>query len=463
MINKNNNCSLDASFRDSSGFIFLREGVLYRQINTSYKENYDYLMNSGLYERLVSGGLLIPHATAEIQAEEKETAYKIIKPELISFISYPYEWCFSELKAAALLTLEIQKTALTFGMTLKDSSVYNVQFKHGNPIFIDTLSFERYRQGECWVAYRQFCQHFLAPLLLMSYRDVRLNQLLKTYIDGIPLDLTNQLLSPKAMFNLSVLSHIYYHAKISRHSTHTRMEGKDKKLSRLGFSALIDNLESLISGLRLKSYKSVWQGYYDDNSYSLEAIQCKKKVVAQFLDEAGPNLVFDLGANTGVFSRIASERKIQTISFDSDHAAVEKNYLDSVKNKETHILPLLLDLTNPTPGIGWENRERLSLIERGPADMAFVLALIHHLALTNNLPFQKIAGFLSLICDRLIIEFIPRTDPQFLRMAATREDDFRDYTVDNFEAAFKEFFSVQNAVNIKDSQRTLYALKRKPS
>ena len=170
------------SFRDSNGFVFWQDGALYRQVNTSYKDNYEHLMESGLYEVLVSGGLLLPHEEVNIQSSQPDLAYKVIRPELIPFISYPYEWCFSQLKDAALTTLEIQKTCLDFGMSLKDCSAYNIQFRKGKPVLIDTLSFEKYREGQPWVAYRQFCQHFLAPLALMSHKDIRLNQLLRVYI-----------------------------------------------------------------------------------------------------------------------------------------------------------------------------------------------------------------------------------------------------------------------------------------
>ena len=190
----NKNLTLDSSFRDPSGFLFIREGVLYRQVNRAYAENYARLMESGLYAKLVKAGLLIPHTEANIDPPAPELAFKVICPERVPFISYPYEWSFGQLKDAALATLSIQKRALKAGMSLKDASAYNIQFYQAKPTLIDSLSFEIYQEGEPWVAYRQFCQHFLAPLALMAYRDVRLSQLLRVYIDGIPLDLASSLL-----------------------------------------------------------------------------------------------------------------------------------------------------------------------------------------------------------------------------------------------------------------------------
>lgn len=193
-VRRASSAQLPASFRDPSGFLFQQDGVIYRQVNLVYKDDYGHLMDSGLYQALVDDNLLIPHEEVGIEPPIPELAYKIIKPEQIPFISYPYEWCFSQLRDAALTTLKVQKKALDFSMSLRDSSAYNIQFKNGRPLFIDTLSFGKYREGQPWVAYRQFCQHFLAPLTLMSYKDIRLSQLLCTYIDGLPLDLTGCLL-----------------------------------------------------------------------------------------------------------------------------------------------------------------------------------------------------------------------------------------------------------------------------
>ena len=202
-----------SSFRDPSGFVFWSKENIFRQVNQPYRQDYDFLMSSGLYDTLVEKELLISHQEVDQFPRDQLSFYKIIKPERIAFISYPYEWCFSQLKDASLLTLHIQKTALEFGMSLKDCSAYNVQFRYGKPVFIDTLSFERYKEGDPWKAYRQFCQHFLAPLALMSHIDLRLNQLSRVFVDGIPLDLTSNLLPFKTRFSLALFVHIHLHAK----------------------------------------------------------------------------------------------------------------------------------------------------------------------------------------------------------------------------------------------------------
>jgi len=453
------------SFRDPSGFVFWKGGEIYRQVNQAYQEDYDQFVSSGLYERLVQDGLLIPHTEVGLQYAVTEDAYKVIKPEQIPFISYPYEWCFSQIKQAALLTLEIQMKAFDFGMSLKDCSAYNVQFRDGKPVFIDTLSFEKYREGQPWVAYRQFCQHFLAPLALMSHVDVRLHRLLRIYLDGIPLDLASRLLPARTRINLGLLSHIHLHAKAQKRFANKSISSEKRSVGRMAFLGLIDSLKSAVEKLTWQPGGTEWHDYYDISNYSDVALESKKQLVAEMLDEVTPTpmSVWDLGANTGLFSRIASGRGILTVSFDIDPAAVEENYLESVTRGEMNILPLVLDLTNPSPGIGWENRERMSFLKRGPADVVFALALIHHLAISNNLPFRKVAHFFSRVCRSLIIEFVPKSDSQVQKLLSSREDIFGEYDQQSFEREFGEFFVIRRNEVVADSDRVLYLMTKRES
>lgn len=451
---------IDSSFRDPSGFIFEKKGFIYRQINQCYKEEYDQFIDSGLYKTLVDEELLIPHEEVSIDHSQSQDVYKVIKPEQLEFISYPYEWGFSQLQDAALLTIKVQKTAINMGMSLKDASFYNIQFRKGKPVFIDTLSFEKSNMEKPWVAYRQFCQHFLAPLALMSYTDIRLNQLLKAYIDGIPLDLASKLLPLRTKFSFSLLSHIHLHAKSQRSYSSKPEKVKERKISSIGFIGLMNSLENSIRALKWQPKGTEWAEYYNDTNYSDDAFVNKKDIILDFLDRIKPGMVWDLGANMGVFSRLSSDKGIKTISFDIDYSAVEKNYLKCKDSKELNILPLLLDLTNPTPGVGWQNTERTSFINRGPADTVFALALIHHLAISNNLPFEKIACFFYNICNSLIIEFIPKNDSQIQRLLANREDIFDNYTQKDFEIEFKKYFEIVDSLKIVNSDRYLYFMKR---
>ncbi len=449
-----------SSFRDPSGFLFHRDEIIYRQINTIYQQTYDYFIQSGLYEKLVQENLLIPHLEVDIPPEEESIAYKIIRPEAIAFISYPYEWCFSQLKRASLATLNIQKIALQFDMTLKDASAYNIQFRKGTPILIDTLSFEKYQEGGLWIAYRQFCQHFLAPLALMSYRDIRLNQWFRIHLDGIPLDLASSLLPFRTHFYFSTLSHIHLHARSQKRYADKPMDRSRHKVSKMSFLGLIDHLESAVKKLKWRPKGTEWADYYKDTNYSEDALQVKKQIVTECLEKLNPKTVWDLGGNVGLFSRIAGDKGIPTISFDMDPAAIERNYLDCLGRGETHVLPLWSDLTNPSPGIGWNGIERMSLFERGPADTVLALALIHHLAISNNVPLNKIAFFLSRICNSLIIEFVPKSDSQIQRLLSTREDIFSDYTQTAFEQELGRYFVIKHSFKIRDSERTLYLMQK---
>ena len=450
-----------SSFRDPSGFVFWQDGALYRQVNAVYRSNYDHLMGSGLYENLTAGGLLIPHDEVDVAPPRPELLYKVIQPQLVPFISYPYEWSFSQLKDAAIAVLNIEKTCLDFGMSLKDCSAYNMQFTGGRPVLIDTLSFEEYRDGYPWVSYRQFCQHFLAPLALMSCRDVRLNQLLRVYIDGVPLDLASSLLPFRTRLSFPLLSHLHLHARSQKRYAGRAPYRGSFRMSRLSFLGIIDSLESAIRKLRWNPQRTEWADYYDDTNYSSAAFEDKKRAVFAFLQRIRPTNVWDLGANLGTFSRLASSQDIFTVSIDMDQAAVEKNYLECVKEKEGNILPLVMDLTNPSPDIGWGNAERMSLLERGPADTAIALALVHHLAISNNVPLDRIALFLSRICRHLVIEFVPKSDSQVQRLLATREDIFRDYTRVAFEREFERFFVVLDSAPVKGSERIIYLMKKK--
>ena len=453
--------SLSSSFRDPSGFLFFDNGTLFRSVRRLYQQNYDHLIQSGLYNILVANDLLIPHKEVYHPAENRNNTYKIIRPEIVPFISYPYEWCFSQLKDAALAMIRIQKQALDFNMVLKDAGAYNIQFFKGKPILIDTLSFEIYKENQPWVAYRQFCQHFLAPLSLMASRDIRLGQLMRIYIDGLPLDLVSGLLPILTWFKPALLPHIHLHAKAQKRYEAKASPFASPKVSKHSLIALIHHLESAITAMTWLPAGTEWAEYYEDTNYSQEAMNYKKRLVEAYISESKPRTVWDLGANTGVFSRIATAREIDTIAFDVDPAAVEKNYRQMRENKETKILPLCLDLTNPSPAIGWANEERLSLIERGPADTVLALALIHHLAISNNVPFSHIASFLRQICRFLIIEFVPKNDSQVQRLLRSREDIFDHYTWEHFETAFGDYFLILKREKIVDTQRTLYLMEKR--
>lgn len=452
---------VSASFRDPSGFLFKRNGVLYRQINKQYESDYKLLIGSGLYDDLSKSGLLIRHEEVDVQAGESENAFKVIRPQLLRFVSYPYEWSFSQLKDAALVTLKIQKRALRYGMSLKDASAYNIQFQEGRAVLIDTLSFAAYKEDDPWLAYKQFCQHFLATLALMSKVDVRLSQLLRVHVDGIPLDLASRMLPGATWFDFGLLVHVHLHAKAIKKYTDRLAppsninSGKMSKSSMLG---LIESLESAVAKLDWNPIGTEWVDYYNLTNYSDESLGYKKKILGEWVTRINPESVWDLGANIGVFARIASGRGIPVIAFDVDPAAVEKNYRMVKSNSEKGVLPLLQDLVNPSPSLGWRNRERDSLFDRAPAGMIFALALIHHLAISNNVPLELLVDFFHSLGGWLAIEFVPKTDSQVQKLLASRADIFDRYTLEDFENCFQERYIIHEKFQIPKTGRILYLM-----
>lgn len=451
------------SFRDPAGFVFESGGRLFRQINRSFAAQFDAFVASGLCERLMRDGLLIPHserALSDVPSPSPALAHRVIEPERIDFVSYPYEWCFSQLRDAALTTLAVQTIAIEHGFSLRDASAFNIQFHRGKPVLIDTLSFEPYREGEPWVAYRQFCQHFLAPLALAARVDARLPLLMRPFIDGVPLDVASRLLPGATRWSPSLSIHIHLHARSQRRFASTGSV-KKRRVSRLAMRGLIDSLQGAVQKLHWTPAGTEWGDYYSDTNYSGTARDQKAAIVHDFIARARPACVWDLGANTGEFSRLAAQQGIATVAFDVDAAAVEKNYRAVRARGESNLLPLVMDLTNPSPALGWDHEERASLAGRGPADLVLALALVHHLAISNNVPLDRVARFLARVGKALVIEFVPKSDSQVQRLLATREDVFPGYTRDGFEAAFAPYFETVDQRPVDDSERVLYFMQRR--
>jgi hypothetical protein len=458
---------LSSSFRDPSGFIFSDTGGIYRQVNSCFATNYDAFMESGLYDKLVGRGLLVSHQEiVDGSVQGTPDCYKIIKPQQIPFISYPYEWSFSQLKEAAMLTLRVQHEAIKHGFVLKDASAFNVQFLDSKAVFIDTLSFDTYVQGSPWVAYKQFCQHFVAPLALMAFTDIELSKLMISHIDGVPLPLASKLLPLRTRLNYSLATHIHLHSRMQQQ--HSDAAGKDAvikakstTLSEQGLHALMESLASTVKKLNWKMPKTEWGDYYANTNYSDRAGDEKRALVDGFLAGIGDQLkiIQDFGANTGEFSRIAAKHCELVVSQDIDPVAVEANFRQNTTNGPANILPLIQDFSSPSPAIGWGNAERSSFLERSHCDALLVLALIHHLAISNNVPLPNIAKLFSSMTRWLVIEFVPKADSQVARLLATREDIFINYTQQGFEEAFSKHFSIEKIAPVPESERLLYLMK----
>lgn len=453
-----------ASFRDPSGFIFVGpDGEIYRQVNKRYASTFDRLTESGLFSELIGADQLVDHQEAPLTMARSEDAHRIIRPKPLRFISHPYEWPFSALKDAALLTLDIQSAALRKGFSLKDCSAYNVQFDGAHPLFIDTLSFDEYVEGEPWVAYRQFCQHFLAPLALMARRDIRMSVLLRDFIDGIPLDLAARLLPRSTLLRPGLALHLHLHSKAQRRYQDTAQADHKPRtghLSKKALKTLVDSLRQTITGLTWEPRGTTWADYYDHTSYSSDAFTHKKELVGTALDELKPESVWDLGANVGTFARIADDRGIPTIALDMDPACVEMNYLAARKEGRNQLMSIVMDLANPSPSLGWMNRERNGLMARAPVDTALALALIHHLAISNNVSFDQLALFFHGVARRMVIEFVPIEDPQVQRLLASRENIFDTYHLVAFKEAMLQHFTLVREDPIHHSPRTLLVFER---
>lgn len=459
---------LPASFRDPSGFVFSHEGAVYRQVNAIYASAFDQFVESGLYDQLTRKAYLVAHEEIDPGnlPPPQPGCHKLLKPEQLPFISYPYEWSFSQLKDAALLTLRIHALALKHGFALKDASAYNIEFIGSKPIFIDTLSFEPYIEGKPWTAYRQFCQHFLAPLALIATRGPEFSKMLTAFIDGIPLGFASRALPNRTKLNYGLMAHLHAHAKIQDEYADAASDGKSSKakeaqLSKSSQRALVESLARTIDKLTWSIPKTEWGDYYDNTNYSDASAEHKKTLVDVFLSEIPGtlNVVQDLGANQGDFSRIAAARADTVIAQDIDPVAVEKHYLARKSSERQNITPLIQDLFAPSPAIGWANQERASFVDRSKASAVMALALIHHLAISNNVPLGNIASLFASLSDWLIIEFVPKADSQVIRLLRTREDIFPDYTEAGFEEAFSEIYEIKRKEAISGSERTLYLLR----
>ncbi|MEW6319678.1 MAG: SAM-dependent methyltransferase [Acidobacteriota bacterium] len=446
------------SFRDPAGHIFERDGRLFRLVSAAGEAAYQQLIRSGLYERLASAGRLIPHAELGL-VDEPGAVGRLLEPVRLPMISYPYEWAFSALKDAALLTLAIEREARRHGMILKDASAYNVQFDGSRPVFIDTLSFEPATHGP-WKAYRQFCQHFLAPLALMAYRDVRLGKLPCLNPDGVPVDLASRLLPLGTWTRPGLLMHVHLHARMAARNS-PAPDGTGYARTRTDPSVIVDSLERTVAGLEWTP-RSDWLQYAaEQTSYSDAALAAKATTVTAWIDRVVPGTVWDLGANTGRFSRIALRRGAFTVALDGDASCVEQLYCEARREGHGALLPLLCDLSAPSPAIGWANEERATLFDRGHADLVLALALIHHLALGHGIPLAKIASFFARIGPMLIVEFVPADDPMAAQLLAAREIQPAQYSAEVFDAAFGRHFVVEERVALPESGRVLNLMRRR--
>jgi hypothetical protein len=456
-----------SSYRDPSGHIFEQDGIIYRQINKSYAEDYSQLKNSGLLAKLITKKQLVKHEEIPAIAGNVDSAWMVIKPEKISPVSYPSEWSFDALKEGALLHLDIMETALTHDMILKDASPYNVQFVSGQAIFIDTLSFQRYNPHLPWVAYRQFCECFLFPLLLENYKRFYINQVYKCFPDGITAAETSIFLPFRSRLSLGCWLHVFLPASVAKSKTKVS-SGKNKVNGEIRFNKnkminLLKHLRSFILGLKSNDKSpAAWNTYYAETILSENYLTNKRTIFTQFISDLNISTAVDIGSNDGFFSNLLGSKGISVIAIDNDAPSINRLYLQC--NKEAlNILPLVVDITAPTPATGFSNLERssfLNRLEKSGCDLILALALVHHLVIGKNIPLSMLASFFSKYTKWLLIEFVPKDDPKVTAMLATREDIFPEYNEENFERSLAVYFDLINKQKIPTTTRTMYLYRK---
>jgi len=453
------------SYKDSAARVVLKDGLYYRVIFNCYTNEYDHLMQSGLYEKLVAKGLIIAHTEIplnQLKVEGITKVYKILQPEQIIFQGYPFEWSYSQWKKAINAYLQINLIAIEFGMILKDATPYNFYMQDGNAIMLDTSSFCFFKEGGKWNAYRAFCSEFLSPLTLMHYNGQRWSRITRTHLRGLPLNFVSKQLPCKSWFHLNTLLHIHLHAR------YTNTEGKPSKKSNTGFS--VEKLKSLIGMMQssLKCWKKPyqfekhWLSYYEQDIASEKYLKHKEEIIEQWMHQLQPKSVLDLGANTGRFSFIAAKYASRVIALESDDICVDTIEAQIKNNKNNHVYPLLMDLAETTPNLGALNKELTSIYSRANSQLVMGLALIHHLHISNQLSFMQIAEMFAMFCDQyLVAEFIPITDSKVQLLIKDRNIDLGDYDQGHFMQAMSEWFTVKETITLNASDRVLILFEKR--
>ena len=452
------------SFRDPDSRVVVTEDAVLRALSTRGLADWEALAATELFPRALAEGKLIPTERVEGAAdlpELEDEAAAVLRHERVPFVSYPYEWSFGMLRDAALLHLELLEAALAEDLVLKDSSPYNVQWRGSRPVYIDLGSFERLTPGEPWLGYRQFCMLFLYPLLLQAYKGVPFQPWLRGSLEGITPEQLRSVMSLRDLLRRGVFSHVYLHARLERGRSETAREVK-RELRAAGFKkelivANVRRLAKLIRRLEWSPSRSTWSGYEPTTSYEEADARSKEEFVRGAIGSQRWDLVWDLGCNVGRFARLAAERSRYVVALDADGAVVEQLYRELKEEGSTSILPLVVDVLDPSPGLGWRGRERRPLTDRGEPDLTLCLALVHHLSIGGNVPVRDVVDWLASLRSAVVVEFPTRDDPQVRRLLAAKRDDLHsDYERDLFERSLHEAFEVERSEALAGGTRILY-------
>lgn len=447
-----------ASFRDPSGFVYERNEIIYRYVHRCYQAHYENLIASGLAAELIRDELLLPFAETDAHYFDDADRYKTLQTEKLPLISYPWEWSFAQYKDAALLTLDICKRSLSKGMILKDATPLNVQFYKGRPLWMDILSFENYIAGTPWVAYRQFCETFLYPLLIHAYTGMEVHHTMLAFPEGISAQHTAKILPWKAKFNLHLYLHVWVPAATSHRQSSIRQNDTESIKPRQ-LQYILDSLTILIRKLKPLQSTSAWKTYYDETILNRDYLEAKQKIIGTILRNLEYQTVVDLGANTGLFSQMCAPDAMVT-AVDADATCIDALYQTLKKNRCTNIYPLVAEVSYPSPAIGFMNRERQALLTRLNADVCLALGLLHHLVIQKHLPVNYLASFFASICNTLIIEYVPVSDPKVQELLRNAKAKEYSLTYTSFINHFNEYFTLLSNEPVGNSGRIICVMQK---
>ncbi len=436
-----------ASFRDPAGFLLESKGLLLRAVHPDAAADVDALYASGLHDELVEAGLLVANERLAAGDERVAPGWQLLQPERLPVISYASEWTTAQLRAAALLTLEIQRRALRRGMSLKDASSFNVQFRGARPIFIDILSFTRASGAQPWIAYRQFCEHFLGPLALRCHATESAS-LGIARLDGLPLPFVSKMLPRRTWLQPGLLLHVHLHARAVAAAARPGPQREDGRraagVSKEYGASLNASLRSAVGALRTPRPTSAWTAYRARNTYTEQAAADKLGFVRDVVELVAPARALDLGANDGFHAMALAKMGVSCTAVEMDPACAEALYAASATPPFDGLVNTLrVDISNPTPAHGWAHEERASFAARMRCDLTLSLALVHHLSITHQVPFVAIAEYLGQLAPHAIVEYVPVDDPMAQRLLEARTAITPSYLETLSEAAFATAFDAR--------------------
>lgn len=468
----------DGSFRDRANRVYDDGSVILRGVDATVSCIWNLVEKEEFFRDLTAEGKIVATKSAcdlkpaGVQGAGEWSAF--LMHDRIPFLSYPYEWSFGMLKDAALLHLDLLERAIPAGWTLKDATAYNIQWIGARPVFIDIPSLEPYRKGDPWVGYRQFCMMFLYPLMFRAYKGIDYLPFLRGNLEGIDPQTANHILSGAARFKKGVLGHVYLHAKMEQRHTALDLdeakalkEGSGSQVTRRQVArhseamvlGTIQGLRRTVEKLSIPETRTTWGSYDMDHSYAENSFEAKRDFVAASVQAKLRKLTWDLGCNTGTFSRIAASNSEYVLALDGDRKAIERLYQSLKASGPKNILPLVMDLGNVSPDQGWRGRERKALVRRGRPDLILCLALIHHIVISANIPVQEFIGWLREFDADVVLEWVGPDDEMTQILLRNRVNQYGELSLERFEKVIGESFNVIQSKVLKGGVRKIYYLE----